>query len=433
MQIRIPHSIAAALAIGCGSPQATGTSTPASPIASSIEGAFGRVTSLSFGPDNVLFVGDTTAGTISALDVGSDPAYRDGHFNLFDVDRTIAGHFGVAPHTLSIPDLAVHPETAEVYVAVAQTTPDATTSAIVKVTPSGQVVSIDASAASHHTLADPVASDRMFWGRVSARTYAITDMDYDDGYVYVSGLSNADFASTLHKVPYPFDGTEAASSVGIYHAAHGQTETRAPIRTQEIVELRGETYLLAAYTCTPLVLIAVDDVKPGAHITGKTIAELGYGNTPRDLFQVTAPDPATGQMATTVFLTNEHRMAKSIRLADIEAALDLPALDRPVDPRAVFAGVPFTPVPTFDSTSSAAQGTGRVLHLRNARSGGGLDLVSTPAGSYARLTDFVGEYDFPEWTCPPEARQMMAMGGTFAAMEGVDMSTIRTGRVCDER
>lgn len=53
----------------------------------------------------------------------------------------------------------------------------------------------------------------------------------------------------------------------------------------QFVTLNNEDYVLAAYTCTPLVLIPVKDIKDGAHVVGKTIAEMGYGNAPVDMIQ----------------------------------------------------------------------------------------------------------------------------------------------------
>ncbi len=66
----------------------------------------------------------------------------------------------------------------------------------------------------------------------------------------------------------------------IYHAGHNLIETRAPIRAMSFTSWGGRPYLVAAYTCTPLVTIPLDDLKDGAHIRGKTVAELGYGGVP---------------------------------------------------------------------------------------------------------------------------------------------------------
>jgi hypothetical protein len=47
--------------------------------------------------------------------------------------------------------------------------------------------------------------------------------------------------------------------------------------------LAGQEYVLAAYTCTPLVKIPMRDLKPGAQVKGVTIADLGAGNQPLDM------------------------------------------------------------------------------------------------------------------------------------------------------
>jgi hypothetical protein len=45
----------------------------------------------------------------------------------------------------------------------------------------------------------------------------------------------------------------------------------------------GERYLLATYTCTPLVKLRLSDLQDGAHITGETLAELGRHSSPIDM------------------------------------------------------------------------------------------------------------------------------------------------------
>ena len=69
----------------------------------------------------------------------------------------------------------------------------------------------------------------------------------------------------------------------MYHGAHGQFETAAPVRTFMTYDIGGKPNVLAAYTCTPLVKIPVDQFKPGAKIKATTIAELGNRNRPLDM------------------------------------------------------------------------------------------------------------------------------------------------------
>jgi hypothetical protein len=47
--------------------------------------------------------------------------------------------------------------------------------------------------------------------------------------------------------------------------------------------IAGRQYVIAAYTCTPLVKIPVSDLKAGAKVKGQTIADLGAGNQPLDM------------------------------------------------------------------------------------------------------------------------------------------------------
>ena len=69
----------------------------------------------------------------------------------------------------------------------------------------------------------------------------------------------------------------------MYHGAHGQFETAAPVRTFMTYDIGGKPSVLAAYTCTPLVKIPVEEFKPGAKIKATTIAELGNRNRPLDM------------------------------------------------------------------------------------------------------------------------------------------------------
>ena len=55
------------------------------------------------------------------------------------------------------------------------------------------------------------------------------------------------------------------------------------MRTFVPYTLGGQQYVLAAYTCTPLVKIPMSDLKPGAQVKGVTIADLGSGNQPLDM------------------------------------------------------------------------------------------------------------------------------------------------------
>jgi hypothetical protein len=69
----------------------------------------------------------------------------------------------------------------------------------------------------------------------------------------------------------------------MYHGSHARYETNSPIRTFVPYTIDNKQFILAAYTCTPLVKIPVSDLKSGAKIQGTTIAEMGAGNQPLDM------------------------------------------------------------------------------------------------------------------------------------------------------
>jgi hypothetical protein len=99
----------------------------------------------------------------------------------------------------------------------------------------------------------------------------------------VSGLSNAEFSSSLRSIDFPFNDKQHYSSLEIYHASHAQYETHSPIKTFMPYNIGGKDYAIASYTCTPLVLFPIDELTPGTHTKGKTVAELGNRNTPLDI------------------------------------------------------------------------------------------------------------------------------------------------------
>ena len=97
----------------------------------------------------------------------------------------------------------------------------------------------------------------------------------------VAGASNEEFSSALRRFPFPFEGNAQSNSLEIYHVSHSKYETASPIRT--FVPYGGNDYLVASYTCTPVVHFSLKDLKPGTQVKGRTVAELGAGNTPLDM------------------------------------------------------------------------------------------------------------------------------------------------------
>jgi hypothetical protein len=117
--------------------------------------------------------------------------------------------------------------------------------------------------------------------RDKLRSVAVTDLAYVDGMVIVAGASNEEFSSTLRRIPFPFSGDAKSNSLEIFHVSHGRYETASPIRT--FLPYGANTSVLASYTCTPVVHFSLGNMQPGTQIKGKTVADLGAGNTPIDI------------------------------------------------------------------------------------------------------------------------------------------------------
>ncbi|MEO6246868.1 MAG: hypothetical protein ABIQ12_15690 [Opitutaceae bacterium] len=254
------------------------------------EGApsFRAMSQLAFGPEGVLFIADTKAAAITAIATGDTKA-ASGQVAIKSeaIDEKIAALLGTKADQIIIEDLAVNPISKRAYLSVSRGKGPDAVSVLVRVKADGQpeLVSLEKVRFSRAELPDPAADTVVESGKKqqNRRLEAITDIAYVEGKVLVAGLSNEEFASSLRAIPFPFKTVARGTSVEIYHGAHGQFETRAPVRTFVPYKVGKEQQLLAAYTCTPLVQFALDDLKPGVKVKGKTIAEFGNRNRPLDI------------------------------------------------------------------------------------------------------------------------------------------------------
>jgi len=136
---------------------------------------------------------------------------------------------------------------------------------------------------SQATLPNAPARDAKDGRGQSNRLVSITDIAFVNGQVVVAGLSNEEFASNLRAITYPFADTPNGTSVEVFHGAHGGLETRSPVRTFAPIMVNDKPYLVAAYTCTPLVRFPLSDLNKEEKIRGVTVAELGNRNRPLDM------------------------------------------------------------------------------------------------------------------------------------------------------
>jgi hypothetical protein len=244
---------------------------------------------LAFGPDGVLFVGDSVGGQIVAIDTGDRTRGRAHAVNVKEINVKIAAMVGVEPDQVIINGVDVDPISKNVYLSASRGRGPDAMPLIVRVNGDNQITVLSLNDLKHSVvqLTDAPGMDPPARGP-NPRMLTITDMNYVDGNLMVAGLSNEEWSSALRSIPFPFDGPAAkGATIQIWHASHGRFETQAPILAFVPWDINGKKYVLAAYLCTPLVTIPFSDLSPGAKVHGETIADLGAGNQPRNMIPYT--------------------------------------------------------------------------------------------------------------------------------------------------
>jgi len=233
---------------------------------------------LAFGPDGILFVGDSLGAQIVAIDTGDTKAGPSASINVQGIDGKIAAALGTTADQISIRDIATNPVSKNVYISVNRGRGADAKAVILKLDASGKLaeVSLDNVKHSAAVLPNPPTQD-------SQKTNTITEVRYVDGKVLVAGLSNEEFSSNMKVIAFPFQSADRGALIEMYHGSHARYETNSPIRTFVPYTINNQQFILAAYTCTPLVKIPVSELKSGAKIQGTTIAEMGAGNQPLDM------------------------------------------------------------------------------------------------------------------------------------------------------
>ncbi|CAN5197280.1 hypothetical protein BH10PSE4_BH10PSE4_33370 [soil metagenome] len=353
---------------------------------------------MTFADPNTLIVADWRAGELHALSLPSAHSQSVRPFNLKNVSTPIARALGVSPLALRFEDMAVRPGAELAYLSLTIARPGRLPSpALVSVDSTGHVAVIDLAKVPRTTVkvSDTPSPDKSLWREPEA-TLTFTDLVAHGGKLYVAGLSNETFASTLRVFDLPLKRAATVTSIEMYHPVHNQIETRAPIRKMTIVDTDAGPLLVAAFTCTPLAVVPVKDLKDGAHIAAKTIAELGWGSAPVDMVTF---DTGQGQV---VLLTNSHKSADLMPVADIAAQAAQPGLTTPIDwPAHPLLGLKsvYTPISNVDQL--AVQDKDFLAVMRRDQASGAMQLVSIRKAMLLRVSDFVNEYDFADYKYAP--------------------------------
>lgn len=373
---------------------------------------------LEFSPSGTLFVGDNIGGAIYAFEIGSGTApEKPIPVNVDNINIRVASILGVGQNALEINDMAVHPVTREIYLSVTRGYGLSAQPAIVKVDRNGNLTNVrlrelnftrqaldDVPDGTKHfqarsMMGAPTPKD-LAKAKTPMHTLAIMDIEYYKGEIFVAGISNEEFASTLRRITYPFTGKYGSSKIKIWHIAHDHYETRAPIRSMVVKNIDGKDQLIATYTCSPLVIIPLDQLKDGASVTGKTIGDIGNGQ-PIDMVLYNHPM----MKKEFLFITNNSRMPQIIPIDGLSNAKEYTEGTLNPGMKMDGMGLPIGAVgyPTMFVGSSIQIDLLNDMYFvsltRDAQTGN-LDLESLVTMFPIKLHSLYAEYDFPGVPAP---------------------------------
>lgn len=273
---------------------------------------------LTFAPEGTLFVGDSRGSAVFAVAVDDAGEADTLDVTVPDVDDRIAARLGTTARDLAIRDMAVHPRSRNVYLSVARERRPDSPPVLVRIVEGGRIDVLDLGSVRYAKTDLPRVLPDSVVTNSAGRNWTISDMAVIDGQLFVGGLSNEEFSSTMRRIALPFSGRLETTGMRMYHTHHSRYETQSPVTAFAPYRRNGKTYLIAAYGCTPVVLFPVDSLRPNARVTGTTIAELGAGNNIRDI----VPFEYGGQSY--VVLSPRRR---SLQMLDANALEAAPGLD----------------------------------------------------------------------------------------------------------
>ena len=325
-----------------------------------------------FSGDGTLFLADPRAAAVYAIDVAD--THRDttrSGVRIEDVDGKIAAALGTTRDQIRIVDMVAHPRSQSLYFSLTRGKGDDAIPVLVSVTKVEEKVTILPLENIRHARAaipgTPTEDQKTPWG-APRRSFIVTDLALVDGELYVAGLGNEEFASTLRRLPYPFGRAATATTVEMYHTSHDRYETAAPIESFVPITLAGTPSLVAGYGCSPIVTMSRAELTEKKHVRGKTVAELGGGNRPFDMIRYTN---AKGKEY--ILVANSHR---TLTRLDPVAIASAKAMTTSVQQAWEPAGVGYLPVAIVGVLQLDNYNANNVVMLKRDIEDGSLDVVS---------------------------------------------------------
>ena len=173
---------------------------------------------LAFGPEGVLFVGDSQGAALFAIGVPPASGGKSaGEFKVEGVDTKLAAILGTKAADILINDMAVQPGSGTVFLSASRGRGPDAEPVIATASATGKValLPLDNVAYAKVNLTNvPGLEDKDRRGN-NLRQESITDLHFLDGKVFIAGLSNEDFTSRMRAITFPFTEAELEKALEI--------------------------------------------------------------------------------------------------------------------------------------------------------------------------------------------------------------------------
>lgn len=231
------------------------------------------IEAIAFGPNGLLLIGG--GAQVVAVETGDTKPTTWSMTEIANIDQVLAGKLGLTAKDIEVRKLAVNPASRKAYVALQSLKTKANVILIIDGAGNVAEFPLDNVKYNSYTLAAPKVS-----------ITKVTDIAWAGSKIVASTQATDKFtASRVFTInPAAKDGSPTQISTKTFHVGHNKWETHAPLRVLMPFVESGRTSVVGSFTCTPVVRYELDNAKNDDQIIGRSVVELGTGNTPRSMF-----------------------------------------------------------------------------------------------------------------------------------------------------
>lgn len=230
------------------------------------------IEAIAFGPDGLLVIGG--GARVVIVQTGDMTPSTWSVTEKANIDQLMAGKLGLDAKDIEVRKLAVNPASHKAYVALQSLK-----------TKDCVILTIDGSGNIAEFPLDNVKYTSFALAMPNGAVTKITDIAWAGGKIVAATQATNKFASRVFTInPAAKDGSSTQISTKTFHVGHNRWETQAPLRVLMSYTEEGKNSVVGSFTCTPIVRYDLEDAKNDDQITGRSVLELGQGNTPLDMF-----------------------------------------------------------------------------------------------------------------------------------------------------